>query len=297
MGKKLTRLVFLWVGIILPLLLIGIVILQGKKKKHYPKPLSEKPFVVVIPSYNNAKYCEQNLLSVLGQEYGHFRVIYVDDASTDGTGDKVQAFIEHSSLKDRVTLIRRDRNVGSLQNLYEIIQTCDDQEVVVRVDGNDFLAHPFVLKRLNQVYADESVWMTYGNYLDYPSYQQNSKLCATFPAQALQARRFRQHRWISTHPHTFYAGLFKKIAAQHLMKEGKFLPMAGDIAILIPMLEMSGKHTHYIDEVLYLYNRINPLNDHKKDLNLQSACEAYVRSLPIYPLLEQPPYVHPEAAR
>jgi len=35
-----------------------------------------------------------------------------------------------------------------------------------------------------------------------------------------------------------------------------------------PMIEMSGlEHFKFIDEVLYVYNESNPINDHKIDLN------------------------------
>lgn len=296
MGKKFIRLIFLWAGILLPLVLIAF---GGRvqKKGRWPSQSIEKPFVIVIPSYNNARYCEQNLLSVLGQEYQRFRVIYTDDASTDETWDKVKALVGGSPLKDRITLIRHEKNRGSLRNLYEMIHMCGDDEIVVRVDGDDFLAHPFVLKKLNRIYADLSIWMTYGNYLDYPSYRQHPRLCEAFPAHVLRGRRFRQHKWVSTHLHTFYAGLFKKISIDHLKKEGEFLPMAGDLAIVFPMLEMAGDHFHFVDEVLYLYNRLNPINDHKKNRQLQSQCESYVRSLPSYSPLKNPPYLMPQAVQ
>ena len=80
MRKNFIRLAVLWLGIVLPFALFFIA--MPKKKPRLGK-IPEKPFVVVIPSYNNTKYCEQNLLSVLGQEYTNFRVIYLEDASTD----------------------------------------------------------------------------------------------------------------------------------------------------------------------------------------------------------------------
>jgi len=48
-----------------------------------------KSLVVVIPSFNNARWCRRNLESVLDQAYPLYRVIYIDDASTDGTPDLV----------------------------------------------------------------------------------------------------------------------------------------------------------------------------------------------------------------
>jgi len=287
MSKKLIRLFVLWSAVLLPFLLLWIS--RGEKKARLGK-IPEKPFVIVVPSYNNEKYCQQNILSILGQEYHNFRVIYLDDASTDRTLEKVEAIVNESPLRGRVTVIRREENVGSVKNLYDAVQSCKDHEIIVRVDGDDFLAHPFVLKQLNKVYADQNVWMTYGNYLDYPSYVQNPKLCEEFPASVIRSGSFRKYKWVSTHLQTFYAGLFKKIDVEHLKKEGAFLPMAGDVALLIPLLEMARSHIRHIKDVMYLYNRINPISDHKKNLQLQSACEGHVRSLAPYAPLEKPPY-------
>src|SRR3989304_6153185 len=46
---------------------------------------NEKPIVVVIPSYNNKQWYQKNLDSVLTQNYHNFRIIFIDDASPDGT--------------------------------------------------------------------------------------------------------------------------------------------------------------------------------------------------------------------
>ncbi len=289
MGKNLIRLLVLWAGVLLPFVLLFMEMADKGQKPRGGKRV-EKSFVIVVPSYNNEKYCEQNLLSILGQDYKNFRVIYLEDASTDATYEKVENLIQKSPLKERVTLIHRKKNVGSLQNLYEAIHSCKDDEIVVRVDGDDFLAHPFVLKKLNKVYANQTVWMTYGNYLDYPGYNQRPRLCEEFPSHVIRSGSFRKYKWVSSHLQTFYAGLFKKISKDHLMKDNLFLPMAGDLAFMMPLLEMARTHVKRIDDVLYLYNRINPISDHKKNLKLQSSCEGHIRSLSPYSPLEKPPY-------
>jgi glycosyltransferase involved in cell wall biosynthesis len=268
-----------------------ILVFRGEKEPKHRKiaSLVEKPFVIIIPSYNNSAYCEHNLLSVLSQNYKNFRVIYIDDASKDDTYEKVSKIVANSPLKDRVTLIHNATNQGALKNLYDAIHSCQSNEIVATVDGDDFLAHADVLKKLNSIYADNNVWMTYGNFLDYPSYKQKPTICKPFPKNVIRNNSFRRHEWVSSHLRTFYAGLFKKIAPKHFIYEGKFLPMGWDLAFMLPMLEMSGRHFRFVDEVLYLYNRTNPINDHKLDLALQASCANYIRSLPPYQNLETLP--------
>ena len=56
---------------------------------------------------------------------------------------------------------------------------------------------------------------------------------------------------------------------EDLLYEGKFYPMTWDKAMMFPMIEMSGGNFKCIRDILYLYNDINPINDHKVDLELQ----------------------------
>ena len=56
--------------------------------------LKEHPLVVIIPSYNNAQWYKKNLDSVFNQRYSNYRIIYLDDASTDQTGYLVEKYIQ-----------------------------------------------------------------------------------------------------------------------------------------------------------------------------------------------------------
>ena len=51
-----------------------------------PEPLfavtEHKPFVIVVPSYNNSSWVEKNLRSIFEQKYDNYRVVYINDAST-----------------------------------------------------------------------------------------------------------------------------------------------------------------------------------------------------------------------
>ena len=73
----------------------------------------EKKFVIVVPSYNNSRYYERNMRSVLSQNYAHFRVMYIDDCSPDGTGDLVENFIEQYD-QDRKVLLIKNKEITSI---------------------------------------------------------------------------------------------------------------------------------------------------------------------------------------
>jgi glycosyltransferase involved in cell wall biosynthesis len=296
MKKSFIKALLLSGAALIPLMLIFFS-LREKKAREDISPLSEKPFVIVIPSHNNEATCEQNILSALNQQYGNFRIVFIDDGSKDSTYEKVKALVDRSPHHDKVTLLRNWETEGSLKNFYNAVHACKDEEIVVRVEGHDLLAHPFVLTKLNKVYANPEIWLTYGNYLDYPSYKQKPKLCQKFPKTVLRSQRFRHYKWVTAPLHTFYAGLFKKISSDHLIREGSFLPVAGDVAVMIPMLEMASNHFQFIDEVLCLCNKTHPFSSLKDKLVLHHSYDRYVRSLPSYQPLEHAPYLPSETLR
>ena len=54
-------------------------------------------------------------------------------------------------------------------------------------------------------------------------------------------------------------------------------------------MEMAGKHSKFISDIIYIYNTDNPINDHKVNVNLQQSLEHYIRSLPKYQKIEASP--------
>jgi glycosyltransferase involved in cell wall biosynthesis len=71
-----------------------------------------KPMVIVIPSYNNRQWYRQNLGSVCAQEYDNFRALYVDDGSSDQTGEGVATFLADHAVGHQIQLIRNPVRVG-----------------------------------------------------------------------------------------------------------------------------------------------------------------------------------------
>ena len=70
----------------------------------------EKPIVIIVPSRNNNELFEGteryklNLDSIFNQDYENYRVIYIDDCSSDGTADLVESYIQEKGQAGRVTL-------------------------------------------------------------------------------------------------------------------------------------------------------------------------------------------------
>ncbi len=228
----------------------------------------ELPMVFIVPSYNNARYFRANLDSICSQNYANWRMIYIDDCSSDKTYELVKAYIDEHRLWDRVTLIRNTQRVGALENIYNAIHSCNNWEIMVNVDGDDFLAHNNVLQVLNNVYSHENVWLTYGQFVEYPAGVKG--FCEAFPESVIRSNSFRKYGCPVSHLRTFYAWLFNKIDREDLLHEGKFYPMTWDKAMMLPMLEMCGGRFKFISDVLYVYNFVNPINDCRVNGPLQA---------------------------
>lgn len=246
----------------------------------------EKHFVIVCASYNNKDWYRWNLDSMVLQNYENYHIIYIDDCSTDGTGDLVAAYIKEYGLEDRITLIRNTENRGAVANHYDAIHSCKNTDIILNVDGDDALANNLVLNYLNRVYADPNIWLTYGQFMEMPS--KAIGFCSPMPSEVIVGNAFRSYQDIPSHLRTFYAGLYKKIRKEDLMINGKFLDMCADMAAMIPMIEMACDHFRFIDKVVYLYNGANPLNDHKKSKGRQRELDLYIRSLPRYEKVKSP---------
>lgn len=255
----------------------------------YVHAIVEKPMVVIIPSYNNQKWVENNLQSVFSQNYENYRVIYVDDCSTDNTYESVQKLVEKYEQQNRVTVIHNDIRRGAMANWYTTIHSCRDEEIVVQLDGDDWLAHQGVLAYINKIYTENNIWMTYGQFIEYPSHVIGYAYSKSFSDTVIATNTFRKVGQLPiSHLRTFYAWLFKAIKLQDMLYQGNFYTMAWDKVMMAPMIEMAAHHFFCVPEVLYVYNNANPINDHRVNKNLQHSLAWYVLNLPPYEPLDKP---------
>lgn len=244
-------------------------------------PAREKPIVIVTPSYCNKDWYERNLGSVCFQNYKNYHVIYVDDASTDGTAGLVEGYLKKHNKKSLVTLIKNEKRCGHLANFYKAIHSCPDEAIIVVVDGDDWLAHKNVLALLNKVYTSKDVWLTYGQYKGYPV--GTIGCCREIPDRVRENRDYRHGPWIYSHLRTFYAWLFKKIPIQDLcIAQGKFFMSGCDLATMWPMVEMAESHICFIPDVLTIYNRANVLHIEATRRDELKTNSDIIRELPPY---------------
>ena len=171
--------------------------------------------------------------------------------------------------------------------MYTIISLCDDRDIIVLLDGDDWLSGNHVLQTLNKAYSDQDIWLTFGQFAQWPSNYGHGN-ARPIPAENTQKNNVRAARaGCPTHLKTFYAGLFKKIKREDFLYQGSFFSMVSDTAIMMPMLEMAAERHLFIPEVLYIYNTTNTISDHFIDRSFQRMLDTYIRALEPYKRLDK----------
>ncbi|WP_110927981.1 glycosyltransferase family 2 protein [Bacillus massiliglaciei] len=88
---------------------------------------------VLIPFYNSRSFLHKAVQSVFDQSYANWKMILIDDASTDGTLETIQPFL----IDDRVTLIKNGENLGQSKSLNKGLEIVDTP-FVVQLDSDDW---------------------------------------------------------------------------------------------------------------------------------------------------------------
>jgi len=241
-------------------------------------------FVVMTCAYRAQPWIGKCMSSVRNQTYKNYVHIVVDDASTDKTYIEMKIH-EH----ERVRLYRNDKNVKWVRNalLYLDDHVLDEEDVIVILDGDDWLAHNEVFEWLRQIYTLSETWMTYSLF-EYPDGRDSSWI-PQYSTNVLKERTFRDVVWSFTHLRTFKAFLWDSLDKNDLRgPDGNYTLYTYDQALLFPMLEMCPYGgVKFIDNVMYVYNNENPLCVENYDKVKQQALGRWFRSKDRYEILER----------
>lgn len=221
----------------------------------------ERELAVIVPTYNNANYqvCLKNIHAILAQNYANYHVYIIDDNSTDTTYALLSEYLVSHPKGNKVTLIRNQKRVGAMANFYNTIHALSDHVIVINIDGDDWLPHEQVFSYINNLYANKNIWLSYGQYQEFPSGEIG--FCRGYPQRVIKVNGYRTHALPISHLRTYYAWLFKKINKEDLMYNGDFVQATCDKVLMVPMIEMSGGRFICVQDVLYIYNAINPISD------------------------------------
>ena len=236
---------------------------------------SDNRYKIIIPFYNAEKWLPKCIESVKRQNYENYECILVDDISTDNSYEAAKQKIAGDS---RFKLVKNEEKKYALENISNSIDDagCQDGDIIILLDGDDWLSSSRVLSRLNKAY-DGDCLMTYGSYIYFPLSQKGVEP-SEYPQAVIKKNHYREDAWRASHLRTFKHSIWKRIDKEDLKDDqGNYYKMAYDQAIMLPLLEMSGDKAKYISDILHVYNKANPLNVDKLKAEEQSQTAREIR--------------------
>ncbi len=121
---------------------------------------------VAICLYNKENYVEETLQSLLNQTMKDFRILLIDDASTDNTVNVVKSFIERHNLQN-TSLIELKENKG-LANAQQIAIEAAKTKFMIFFDADDIAKEELLEHLYTRITQDENLIAVscYAKYID-----------------------------------------------------------------------------------------------------------------------------------
>ena len=215
----------------------------------------ENRFVFVVPMFNASKTLGRMLHSVLGQSYANWRIIIIDDVSDvdqwnsclKTTFDLHVASLGIESLNtDRIVISRNDSKQWEVANVLKGISMCDDDDIVCRLDADDWLTDLDALAIIDSTYRQhrlDCLWTAHRWAFS------DKNISGPLPNNADPY----VHPWVSSHLKTFKKRLLSGVNDLNFRGEdGEYIRRAGDQAIYLPALHNSQRRA-YVPRVMYHY--------------------------------------------
>jgi len=219
-------------------------------------------FKVEITGWKVEKYIDRCIASLLKQKHTNWEACIVLDPSDDNTYSIAKKY-----ESDKIKVVMNDERMGSLYNHRKCVKLMNPnpEDVVMTLDSDDWFAHDRVMTVIENTYLRyPDTLVTHGSWIDYPN-PGSLKPNNSQPYHKEEFNDIRHAFFKGTHVRTIKAKIWNSIKEEDLKNDnGEYFETAGDVALMIPSLEMAGfDRVKFIPDVMYIYNRETVFNDDK----------------------------------
>lgn len=152
-----------------------------------------------MPSYNNMQDLRYawSIESLLQQDYNNYKVIIIDDNSTDGTAEASATYLKwRNADSTRYTLIKKRERLTALGNIYYAAHKyCDYNQIFMIFDGDDELFGRQALKVINAHYQQHKYYLLYSQFISFNPANRRDRLeigiSQDFPSFVKQKNAYR----------------------------------------------------------------------------------------------------------
>ena len=217
-------------------------------------------YVFVIASYNNEANVDMNISSVAKQLYKNWRIIYINDASTDDTSNNLQKVVQKYKISDKITIIENEKNMKQAYSKYIAYQLVQDDEVVCILDGDDWLRSVHVLSILNKYYSQGRYHIVTSKFDIYENNKLNETGHRKYSKDIASNKHYRYANYSFGHLKTGLGIYFKSIPIKCLKMNDEWLDRCTDVAEMVCVSELcKDAKLISIQDVLYVYNKSNSI--------------------------------------
>lgn len=205
-------------------------------------------FVFVAPMFNASETLPNMLYSIYGQSYDNWHIVLIDDVSDPIHVANAKDWLERFDGLNhgRVTAVWNTDKKWEVANVLHGISLCQDDDIVCRIDADDWLTELDALAYLNALYdrtGAEALWTAHR----WAFTDKNISGPMTPGADVYQ------HPWVSSHLKTFRKRLINGVNDQNFRGEdGEYIRRAGDQAIYLPVLHNTQKRG-FVPRCMYHY--------------------------------------------
>ena len=208
--------------------------------------MKQNRFAFIIPVYNAEKTIGQMLLSVLSQSYSNWKLIIRDDLSTDNTVKIIQVFADAFNIHDKINLTVNQEKHWEVRNIVEALKECEEDDIVCRLDGDDWLCDLDALAIINhryEVLKCDALWTAHR--WDFTNHN--------ISAPIQHGADVYKHPWVSSHFKTFRKHLITNVSDENFRgDDGEYFRRIGDQALYLPVLH-NAERWHFEPMVSYHY--------------------------------------------
>jgi glycosyltransferase involved in cell wall biosynthesis len=218
-------------------------------------------FVFIAPMFNASQYLSQMLISIISQSYNNWKLILIDDVSSQDEKEKSKKIIsryqnllvDSNENPEKLSVIWNVDKAWEVANVLKGISLCHDNDIICRIDADDWLTEIDALACLDSIYQQtgaEALWTAHRwGFTDKNISGPMSPDSDPY-----------KHPWVSSHLKTFRKYLLNNVKDENFRGEdGNYVRRAGDQAIYLPVLKNTNKRG-FIPRCMYHYT-INDVPD------------------------------------
>lgn len=237
--------------------------------------MSKNRFCFVAPMFNASATLGRMLHSICGQSYTDWKLILIDDVSApDHKRACEKLMYDHfSKLPDGFDfeVIWNKEKRWEVANVLEGLKRCDDDDIVCRIDADDWLTDLDALAMIDHAYTVtgcEALWTAHRWAFS------DRNISGPMPPEADPYK----HPWVSSHLKTFRKRLLNGVKDENFRgDDGEYIRRAGDQCLYLPALHNTQKRV-FLPRVTYHYTiKDEPATYQTADAKFQKSEAEFIR--------------------